>query len=236
MSDYLQRLWDLCRGDSRRIAPWLERRDPAWLATCAAVIILGCGVYGAVVGMWRAPLQAVYTAVKMPLLIFLTCGGNALLNGLLAQVLGAGLTFRQSSMAILMSFTIASLVLAALSPVALFIMLNTPPLGSAARGVGHSVTLLCDVLFIAYAGVIANRRLLWLLRELCATPDAARRVFWSWLAGNLFLGAQLSWVLRPFIGSPHLPIQFLRDDPMRGNFYESVFFALRHLLTQMHIL
>ena len=34
------------------------------------------------------PQQAFFTAVKMPLLIFLTCGGNALLNGLLAQVLG----------------------------------------------------------------------------------------------------------------------------------------------------
>ncbi len=236
MKDHPRRLWDVCRGDSARIATWLDERDPAWVTTCACVITLGCALYGAVIGLWRAPLQAGYTALKMPLLIFLTCGGNALLNGLLAQVLGAGLSFRQSSMAILMSFTIASLILAALSPVAFFIFLNTPPLASTGRGIGHSVTLLCDVTFIAYAGVVANRRLLRLLTKICATPEAARRVFWSWLGGNLLLGAQLSWVLRPFIGSPQLPIQFLRDDPMRGNFYESVFSAVRHLLSQMHIL
>ncbi len=226
----LRRLVILCRGDSERIAPWLDRREPRWLLTCIATIAAGCALFGGVVGLWHSPKQAAYTAVKMPLLIFLTCGGNALLNGLLAQVLGSGLSFRQTSVAILMSFTISALVLAALSPVAFFIFLNTPPLASAARGTGHSLTLLCDVIFIAYAGMVANLRLLRLLERCCETPYTARRVFWSWLAGNLFLGAQLSWVLRPFIGSPGLVIQFLRDDPLRGNFYEAVFNAFRHLL------
>ncbi len=225
-----RRLLILCRGQSLAIAPWLEERDSRWLATCAGTIILGCGLYGGVVGLWRAPEQALFSAVKMPLLIFLTCGGNALLNGLLAQVLGSGLGFRQTSVAILMSFTIAAIILAALSPVAYFILLNTPPLGSSARGAGHSITLLADVGFIAYAGVVANRRLLGLLTTVCATPAVGRRVFWSWLAGNLFLGAQLSWVLRPFIGSPGLAVQFLRDDPMRGNFYSAVFGALQRLI------
>jgi hypothetical protein len=232
----VRRLLILCRGDSAAIAPWLEERDPRWLLTCAVTITLGCALYGGVVGLWRAPMQAVYTAIKMPLLIFLTCGGNALLNGLLAQVLGAGLSFRQSALAILMSFTIAALILAALSPVALFIMANAPPLASAGRGIGHSITLLTDVLFVAYAGVVANRRLLRLLAQICTTPDAARRVFWSWLAGNLFLGAQLAWVLRPFIGSPGLAVQFLRDDPFRGTFYGTVYRTVRFLLSEMHIL
>jgi hypothetical protein len=33
----------------------------------------------------------------------------------------------------------------------------------------------------------------------------------------------LSWILRPFIGSPDLPLQFLRPDALHGNFYENVF-------------
>ena len=210
--------------------PWLEEKRFEWLLVCAVTIVLGCGLYGRVVGLWRGPQQALFTAVKMPLLIFLTCAGNALLNGMLAQVLGTGLGFRQTSMAILMSFTIAALILAALSPVAWFILLNTPPLTSVARGTGHSITLLSDVLFIAYAGIVANRRLLGLLAAVCPTRATAQRVFWSWLAGNLFLGAQLSWVLRPFIGTPGLAVQFLREDPLRGNIYAAVFGALRHLL------
>ena len=53
----------------------------------------------------------------------------------------------------------------------------------------------------------------------------AFRVFVAWLAGNLFLGSQLSWIARPFIGAPELPVQFFREGAMKGNFYENVFGA-----------
>ncbi len=179
---------------------------------------------------WRAPLQAAYTAIKMPLLIFLTCGGNALLNGLLAQVLGSGLSFRQTSLAILMSFTIASLVLAALSPVAFFIS-STRRRSPPPRAAPGTASRCCATCFSSPTPASSRTGVCCACWSAAAKRDpAARRVFWSWLAGNLFLGAQLSWVLRPFIGTPGLAIEFLRDDPMRGNFYESVFHALRHLL------
>jgi hypothetical protein len=38
--------------------------------------------------------------------------------------------------------------------------------------------------------------------------STARAVLLSWLAGNFFLGAQLAWTLRPFIGLPKLPCNF----------------------------
>jgi len=236
MKNAWQRLLVLCRGDAARIVPWLQEHDWRWLWICVVTIILGFGLFGGVIGLWRAPEQAAFTAIKLPLVIFLTCGANAVLNGLLAQMLGAEMGFRQSALVILMSFTISAVVLAALSPVALFILENAPPLSSAGRGTGHSVVLLTDVFFIAYAGIVANRRLLKLLVHFCPSTAIAARVFWSWLAGNLFLGAQLSWVLRPFIGTPGIAVQFLRDDPLRGNFYEAVFRAIRHLLVSNHIL
>ncbi len=231
MSDSIHRLLVLCRGDASQMVPWMEERNSRWLLTCTITIAVGCAFFGGAVGWWRAPEQAAWTAIKFPLLIFGTCGCNALLNGLLAQLLGAGLTFRQTSLLILMSFTIVALVLAALTPVAIFVLANAPPLASTSRGTGHSIVLLMDVLFIAYAGVVANQRLRRLLTHVCTAPGTAARVFWSWLAGNLSLGAQLSWILRPFIGSPQLTVQFLRDDPFQGTFYGAVFRALRHLLT-----
>jgi hypothetical protein len=44
----------------------------------------------------------------------------------------------------------------------------------------------------------------------------------AWLTVNLFLGAQLVWNLRPFIGAPELSEQFLRPNALEGNFYEAV--------------
>ncbi len=221
----------LLRGDADEIAQWLRAFDARRALHCVVIILIGCGLYGVTLGIWRAPLQAGYTAAKFPLLILLTCAGNALLNGMLAQLLGSGLSFRRTSLAILMSFAAAAVVLGALSPVTLFVIYNAPPLGSSRAVAGHSITLLLHVFLIAYAGVIGNRCLFRLLERMSGSRATARRVLVSWLAGNLLLGAQLAWVLRPFIGSPHIPVQFLRDDPMRGNFYEAVWHALTHFLS-----
>lgn len=226
----LRRLKALCLGRIDEVAPLLDDHSPGWLAFCAVVILLGCGLYGVSVGLWRSPGQSLYTGVKIPLLIFLTCAGNALLNGMLGQIIGSGLGFRQASAAIVYSFTIAACVLAAFSPLTFFVLYNTPPLASADAGAGHSLTLLTHVGLIAYAGVVANLRLLGLLRHVAATRAAALATLLAWLGGNLLLGAQLAWVLRPFIGSPGLPVEFLRDEPLRGNFFEAVWSAIQRLL------
>jgi len=226
MKEHLQLL---LRARPRDIQAWLDQ--PGWKETalCASIALTGAGLYGATVGLWRAPLQSFYTTIKFPLLILLTAGGNAILNGILAQLLGSGLSFRQTSRAILMSFALTGLILGGLTPVSLFVLYNTPPLTSRATVLGHSLTLITHVAFIASAGLIANRRLFALLTIVCPARAIAGRVFLGWLTGNLLLGSQLAWVLRPFIGSPALKIEFLRPDPLRGNFYEAVWHALRHL-------
>jgi hypothetical protein len=222
-------LKELLRGDTEQIARALKASTVRLFARYSAIILIGSALYGSTLGIWRAPLQSFYTAIKFPLLIFLTCAANGVVNGMLAQLLGSGLTFRQTSLAILMSFAIAAIILAGLSPITLFIWCNAPPLGSANEILGHSTMLLSHVCAIAFAGVMANQRLLGLLRKIGGSNTTARAVLSAWLAGNFFLGAQLAWNLRPFIGSPTLPVQFLREDPLRGNFYEAVWRAFRHL-------
>ncbi len=225
----IEQLRIVLRGDAERIAIWLARPTLRRLVAYCLTILIGSGLYGFTLGIWRAPLQSFYTAIKFPLLIFLTCSGNAVINGMFAQILGSGLSFKQTSLAILTSFAIAAIILAGLSPITLFIWYNAPPLASNDAILGHSVMLLAHVCAIAFAGIMANRRLLELLRKMSGRDSTARAVLFSWLAGNLFLGAQLAWNLRPFIGSPKLAVQFLRDDPLRGNFYEAVWGAFRHL-------
>jgi hypothetical protein len=192
------------------------------------VILVGTGLYGAAMGWWRAPLQGLFVAVKFPLIILLTTLGNALLNAMLAPLLGLNLTFRQSVILVLMSFTVAGAVLGSFSPLVGFIVWNAPPMTpgmSSAHG-PYNFIQLTHVAVIAFAGIVGNARLGQLLRQLSGSRIAARRVLIAWLAGNLFLGSQLSWILRPFIGSPDLPVQFLRPTAFQGNFYETVFRAV----------
>jgi hypothetical protein len=222
----------LLRGDSESLRAWVEGWTLGRLALCIAVIVGGAGLYGAAMGWWRAPQQALFVAVKFPLIILMTTLGNALLNGMLAPLLGANLTFRQSFFAILMSFTIASAILGSFSPLTAFLVWNLPPMTSDLRlsGGTYSLIQLTHVAVIAFAGIVGNLRQAQLLRELSGSDLAARRVVLAWLAGNLFLGSQLSWILRPFIGSPNLPVEFLRASAFQGNFYESVFRSLWRVL------
>ena len=219
--DVPSRLRALLRGEPDAAAFWLREGKLTWLGTCVVVIVLGSGLYGATVGLWHAPQQALYTAIKFPLLILLTTAGNAVLNGMLGLLLGTGLSFRQTSMAIVLSFTLAALVLASFSPITLFVLVNTPSLASG--GAGHSVLQVTHVALIAFVGVMANVRLLRLIEFVSGNRLAARRALFAWLAGNLLLGSQIAWILRPFVGTPGLPIEFVRDDALRGNFFESIF-------------
>lgn len=177
-------------------------------------------------GVWRAPRQALFTALKFPLIIFLTTLGTALLNGMLAPLLGLNLRFAQSFAAVLMSFTIFALIVGSFSPLMLFLVWNTAPYQAGASTVPYRFMQLAQVSIIAFAGIAAHIRLLQLLANLGGGKAVARKILFAWLAANLFLGSQLCWVLRPLIGSPGLPTQFLRPDAFKGNFYETVFDAI----------
>ncbi len=229
MINVRENLRALLAGNARQLAARIAEPGWGWPLVCCGIIVAGCAIYGFTLGLWRDATQSFFTAIKFPLLVFLTCGGNALLNGFLAQLLGANLSFRQTTLAILMSFTIVALILAAFAPVMLFLLWNTPPLGDIRAITGHSMTLLAHVALIAFAGIAGNHRLLLLLRHVAGNRRAAWTTLLSWLGGNLLLGSQISWILRPFIGSPGLPVQFLRADPLRGNFFEAVWNSV-HLL------
>jgi len=163
-----QEIPSLLRGEAERINQSIQRCTPGRLLLYLAVIFAGAGTFGAAVGCWRAPLQALYTALKLPLILLLTTLGNALLNGMLAPLLGLNVSFRQSLLAILMSFTIAAAILGSFSPLLFFLVWNTPPLAERAdlSGLAHSFILVMQVLMIAFAGGAANVRLLQLLRRL----------------------------------------------------------------------
>ena len=220
----------LLGGETDAVASWIESPSPAHVTTWLAVTVLGSAAFGAAMGWWRAPEQALFTAVKLPLVLLFTALGNALLNAMLAPLLGVNIGLRQSLLAVLMSFTIAGAILGGVAPLLAFVIWNAPPLErTASAGTTHAFILLTIVAATAFAGVAANVRLLRLLERLGGGAGVARRVLCAWLAANLFFGSQLSWILRPFVGSPGLPVQFLRDEPLKGSFYEAVFYSLGRL-------
>jgi len=183
-------------------------------------------------GSWRGAMQAFYTGIKLPLVMLLTTLGNGLLNGMLAPLLGLNASFRQTGLVVLMSFAVTSILLGALSPVVLFVVWNTPPLapGTDLSSPEYGFLQLTLAGFIALAGVWGNVRLVPWLRQWTGNAAAARNVLLAWLAGNLFLGSQIAWILRPFIWDPARPVEFIGREYLHGSFFETIFKAACRLI------
>ena len=234
----MQSLNVLLRGDVAQLRALLRQRMPLrLLVPYLTAIVVGCGSYGFAVGLWRAPLLGVYVAIKMPSLIFCTLLVNGAINGLLAQVLGSGLTFRQTLTACLMCFAIFGLIVGSLSPIVFAMVLDSPPANSPDSSAWYRLLLLTHTTVIAAAGSISNFKLLELVKHFAGDAKVGQRTFVAWLAGNLFVGAQLAYILRPFFGNPDLKVEFLRAHPFEGNFYEAVWQTVHSCLgTQFFVL
>jgi len=173
--------------------------------------------------------MASYAGIKLPLVMLTTLTVNALINSMFAMVLGSGITIRQSIQFLLTAFAICSLILGALSPITIGMALQGPTAESTDARSFHSITLLTHVFMIAYAGIISHSMLLGALKKYAHTKKAGLQTFIAWLVGNLFVGAQIGWISRPFFGSPGNPIQFLRDDKFASSFYESIYNSIQNI-------
>lgn len=58
-----------------------------------------------------------------------------------------------------------------------------------------------------------------------------KTVFRIWVVVFGLVGAQMSWVLRPFIGAPDRPVELFRDEMRQGNFFENSWTSLKTMFT-----
>ncbi|MFQ5505731.1 MAG: hypothetical protein ACE5F1_13175 [Planctomycetota bacterium] len=182
-----------------------------------ASLLLGM-VYGLCMGLFpitrdagRGGLQMAATMLKVPLLFLLTLlvtfPSLYVFSALAGSRLGAKSTLRLLVVAIAVNLA----VVAGFGPVTAFFVLCTK---------SYSFIKLLNVAMFAIGGVIS---LVFLRRTLAhvfgpggATPKdrfqggRARQIFGVWIVVYGIVGAQMGWVLRPFIGAPELPFQLFR--------------------------
>ena len=193
------------------------------------VLIGSAAVYGFSVGCVHSLEFGVHNLVKFPLLLLVTASVCAIAYHAVAGFAGARLRFSAVQELTFSLFRDASVMLASLAPVGLFLSLTLHR--PSARGLGeYPLFLGFNVLLIAVCGVTALRRQ---TRGLMKRANLSRRrgslVVGSWLVLSLLVGSQAAWFFRPFFGvatirSEDTPF-FLGTRPdFRGatNFYEAV--------------
>ncbi len=65
-------------------------------------------------------------------------------------------------------------------------------------------------------------------RRVAPPEDPGRRVFTIWTVTYCIVGAQMAWILRPFIGTPGQEFAFFR--PRGSNFFEALWHTLQRLV------
>jgi hypothetical protein len=193
------------------------------LTTAAMVLTLGCGAYGMSMGLWRSPLQSLSAGLKLPAMFLATAALTAGLDVVLCGLLRARIRPAQALTASVLAMAILGSVLGSLAPIAAFVSMQVePPRGVASVPTSHWL-LTGHVLVMGMAGIVAVSRLRGLLDALIPDSAVSRRVLWAWMITHGVVGAQMSWVLRPFVGNPTLPVRVFRTRAWEGSFFEAVF-------------
>lgn len=181
-------------------------------------------IYGVVMGARHSFLQAISSAVKLPILFLVTliiCTPSLYFFNLL---FGSQQTIGQFLALILTGITTNAVLLLSLAPVTFFFLLTTS---------AYPFFKLLNVVFFAIAGVLG---IVFLRQGYRRSIDeetkegrpARRLIFLAWVVLYAFVGSQMAWTLSPFMGNPEL--DFMLVAQQGGNFYSDVIASLRALL------
>jgi len=202
----LARTDELLRASGPFAPASFDERRGWWLP---AMVVVFAPIYGAMMGSchFDSPeriWQVVYSAVKMPILLF----GTSLLClpafFVLNTILGLREDFRDSLQAILAGQAGLSITLASLSLLTRFWYFSTS---------SHRAAVLFNMVMFTLAAIAGQIVMFRYYRVLIRRHRYHRMMLFAWLVLYAFVGIQMGWTLRPFVGAPGAPTTFFRAEP-----------------------
>ena len=198
----------------------LQEKTRAMLISSGAFL----AVYGAVLGSTHSLWQALSSAVKLPILFLVTLIICIPALYIFSVLFGSNKRLQQSVALVLSAITVTAVLLLSLAPITFFFMLTTN---------GYQFFKLLNVLFFAIAGIIGMIFLSRGIRAFSATDQENGgkmrfMVVYLWIFLYAFVGSQMAWTLRPFVGFPGAPFELIRE--LGGNFYGDILASIGELL------
>ena len=192
----------------------LVRRETT-VGSLLAAAVLSSACFGAAVGSYTGRWQILMDAVKMPVYLL---GTLALSFGAMHLFAARELRARQTFAVALETVALTAVVLGALAPIVGLLSLSlpfSPGLRSPESQRGYRILILLLTGSVAAGGLAGVERLRSRL------PSARLAVIW--VVVYQAVGAQMAWLLKPWVSSTGLDDRFLPlRENLQGNFYESV--------------
>ena len=205
--------------DGIRVGAELGLKMRAMLISSAVFLAL----YGAVMGSTYGGLrQALSSAVKLPLLFLATLVVCSPTLYFLNLIFGSNQSLTQNFCLILTAITVTAVLLLSFAPIVMFFLLTTD---------NYQFFKLLNVGVFTIAGIVGVRFLSQGMQVVSAGggegAKARRNVLRLWILVYAFVGSQMAWTLRPFIGAPGLKFELFRQ--LGGNFYANIFASFGEL-------
>ncbi|UCG87019.1 MAG: actin-binding WH2 domain-containing protein [Gemmatimonadota bacterium] len=179
--------------------------------------------YGLAAGAYAGPLQALSAAVKLPVLIVVTLVICFPAFFVVQILVGSRLRLSQVLVLVLAALDLTAILLAAFVPVTVFFLIT---------GANYYFLQLLHVLAVLVAGVFGMYALHEGLAVVCEQrgvyPRKALTIMRAWALLFAFVGIQLAWNLRPFLGDRGEPFRVFRS--YEGNFYAAIVYSVNKLL------
>jgi hypothetical protein len=192
------------------------------LAHAAATIVVLAGFFGGVAGAYSGLLQAISAAIKLPFLFFASFAVCFPAFYVVQVLVGSRLRLLQVAVLVLGALALSSVLLAAFVPITTFFLVT---------GANYYFQHLLNILLALVAGGFGMYALHDGLTLVCEKrgvyPRKALTIMRVWALLLAFVGIQLAWNLRPFLGDRSEPFRVFGQ--YEGNFYAAVVYAVRQL-------
>jgi hypothetical protein len=182
-------------------------------------------IYGAVLGSSHSLWQTLSSAVKLPLLFIATlfvCVPSLYFFGLL---FGSKQSLRQNMSLILTAVTVTGVLLLSLAPITMFFLLTT-------THAHYQFFKLLNVGIFAVSGLMGVVFLYQGMKVVSGVElegaNTRRWVLFIWMFVYAFVGSQMAWTIRPFIGAPGVEFELFRQ--LGGNFYSNVLYSIGDIM------
>lgn len=202
-----------------------EKHTNKFIFKQIAVICLFSFIYGISMGSYHSLLQAIASGLKVAVLFIssiLICFPSFFI---IQQALGSKLKFKEMIIIILSGITLSSAITLSFVPIIIFFLIT---------GSNYHFLQLLHVSIFIFAGIFGMKLIIDALKYACEKkniyPQIGVTIFKVWIIIFAFVGIQLAWNLRPFLGDKEDGFILFRK--YEGNFYTAIIYSFEQLISK----